>query len=161
MNSIPLDAIHWDSGDWIEWHRHEKQPANASCMAPSEDPRARLFTLRTRMLQSARAYFDLTREHLCIYDQIGQIHAGLTFDLPWDGTSPIGTVSKDAQIITLPPDGDLGRIQVDMTRPFEVLIVVRIPQNFTPEARIMPRTALPDQQIGTFELHWSDMPMAP
>ncbi|WP_300055894.1 hypothetical protein [uncultured Roseobacter sp.] len=60
MSNIPADATHWDSGDWIDWHR-QPVPGPAPCSAPSEDPRARLYTLHMRMLQCARAYFEMTR----------------------------------------------------------------------------------------------------
>ncbi|MGZ2258367.1 hypothetical protein [Roseobacter sp. A03A-229] len=162
MSNIPADAAHWDSGDWIDWHRTATPPAQgaAPCSAPSSDPRARLHTLHTRMLQCARAYFEMTGLHLPIYDGIARIEAALAFDLPT--TDPVlGEGDLDAaQIIVLPPHVGHEIVTVDLARPFCCLIVVRIKEDFTSDARMMPRKRLPDRQDGTVEVSWRDMPKA-
>ncbi len=162
MSNIPSDAIHWDGSDWIEWHRKPAQPlpGPAPCTAPSDDPRARLHALHARMLQCARAYFEMTGHHLPIYDGIARIAAAISFDLP--ATDPVaGDGDLDpAQIIALPPHMAHNIATVDLSEPFSSLILVRIAPDFTSDARMMPRKRLPDRQSGTVEVSWRDMPKA-
>ncbi|MFK7879113.1 hypothetical protein [Roseobacter sp.] len=157
MNKIPSDAIHWDSGDWIDWHRNALHPTTPPCAAPSEDPRARLHTLHMRMLQSARAYFELTGEHLPIYEGIAKIHASLELDLPSKINSEDDT-ANNVLVVTLPPNRPSDIVTIDLSEPFGSLIVVRITQSFTAECRIMARTALPDRRDGKYDIHWRDLP---
>ncbi|WP_299736176.1 hypothetical protein [uncultured Roseobacter sp.] len=158
MGEIPTDATHWDTGDWIDWHRNAQLPANPPCAAPSEDPRARLHTLHMRMLQCARAYFTLTGDHLPIYEDIAKVHAALAFDLPSESRLICNADNEPAQIITLAPNNPLNIVTVDLAKPFWCLIVVRINNNFVAEGRMMRRASLPDQREGTFEIHWRDLP---
>ncbi|WP_299670782.1 hypothetical protein [uncultured Roseobacter sp.] len=159
MSNIPADATHWDSGDWIDWHR-QPVPGPAPCSAPSEDPRARLYTLHMRMLQCARAYFEMTGLHLPIYDGIARLQAAIAFDLPT--TDPVlGESDLDpAQIIALPPHVGHEIVTVDLSIPFSSLIVVRIKDDFTSDARMLPRWRLPDRTEGTVEVSWRGMPKA-
>ncbi|MCV3273919.1 hypothetical protein [Roseobacter sinensis] len=162
MSNIPADATHWDSGDWIDWHRKAAAPVRevAPCAAASADPRARLHTLHTRMLQCARSYFEMTGLHLPIYDGIARIEAALAFDLPT--TDPVlGEGDLDAaQIIALPPYAGHEIVTVDLSQPFCCVIAVRIKPDFTSDARMMPRKRLPDQTEGSVEISWRDMPKA-
>ncbi|GFE48577.1 hypothetical protein So717_03300 [Roseobacter cerasinus] len=162
MSNIPADAAHWDSGDWIDWHRQAAPPQHTSapCAAPSDDPQARLHSLHLRMIQCARAYHELTGLHLPIYEGIARIHAAIAFDLP--ASDPVqGEYDLDAaQIITLAPGGPHDIITVDLSQPFCCLIVVRINEDFSSEARMMPRKRLPDQADRSIDLRWRDMPTA-
>ncbi|MBW4707854.1 hypothetical protein KX928_08660 [Roseobacter sp. YSTF-M11] len=158
MGSIPADAIHWDSGDWIEWHRTAAPPENPPCSAPSEDPQARLHTLRTRLLQCARAYFEMSGQHLPVYDSIAKVHAALAFDLPLDQNTCANTDGTPPQLIVIAPHGPTDVVSVDLSKAFCCLIVVRIRDNFKVEGRMMPRATLPDRTEGQIDLHWRDLP---
>lgn len=158
MGTIPADATHWDSGDWIDWHRKIAARDESPCAAPSADPRARLHTLRTRMLQCARTYFELTGKHLPIYEGIARIHASLAFDLPTKDPAACDIDTAPMQLITIPPHGAHDVFTVDFAAPFCCLIVVRITDSFLSEARMMPRTALPDRSDRPVELRWGDLP---
>lgn len=157
MGNIPADATHWDSGDWIDWHRKTAPATPIPCAAPSDDPVARLHTLHMRMLQCARAYFELSGQHLPIYDAIARIHAAVAFDLPTKppaATDPTPT----AQIIAIPPHRAHDIVTVDFSAPFSCLVVVRIDDEFASEAKMVPRSALPDRNGGTLEVRWRDLP---
>ncbi|WP_299782780.1 hypothetical protein [uncultured Roseobacter sp.] len=158
MGTIPADATHWDSGDWIDWHRKGTPPHGDTCTAPSDDPAARLHTLYMRLLQSARAYFELTGEHLPIYEGIARLHVAIAFDLPTRGPVRCHDDCKPAQLITIAPHGPHDVVSVDMSLPFCCLIVVRIKDNFTSEARMVPADALPDSAGDTVQLRWRDLP---
>ncbi|MEM9639056.1 MAG: hypothetical protein AAGA94_15505 [Pseudomonadota bacterium] len=158
MGTIPADATHWDSGDWIDWHRKATPPGDTPCHAPSEDPTARLHTLHTRLLQCARAHFELTGSHLPVYDAVAHIHAAIAFDLPVSGPLTCDGAEGPVQLITIAPHGPHDIVSVDLTRPFCCLVVVRIKDNFTSEARMMPRGALPDGGESSLEMRWRDLP---
>ncbi|MGC3936558.1 hypothetical protein ACOTTU_02010 [Roseobacter sp. EG26] len=158
MASIPADAIHWDSGDWIDWHRNATPPDPAPCAAPSEDPLARLHTLRTRMLQCARAFHELSGQHLPIYEGIARVHAALAFDLPLDEDISAADSADQPCIIVIPPLGATDMITFDPATPCSCLIVVRIKDNFKAEARMMPCTNLPKATDGPIQLRWRDLP---
>lgn len=161
MGEIPADAAHWDSGDWINWHRNAAPVSgDAPPASPSEDPRARLHMLHTRMLQCARVYFETTGHHLPIYDGIARIHAALAFDLPAPDPVAGDVDSGAAQIIVIPPQSGHDVVQVALSEPFCCLIVVRIAGDFTSAARMMPRKRLPDRAGGTVEIRWRDLPVA-
>ncbi|WP_300055897.1 hypothetical protein [uncultured Roseobacter sp.] len=49
---------------------------------------------------------------------------------------------------------------VDLSIPFSSLIVVRIKDDFTSDARMLPRWRLPDRTEGTVEVSWRGMPKA-
>ncbi|WP_299965364.1 hypothetical protein [uncultured Roseobacter sp.] len=153
MSNIPADAAHWDSGDWIDWHRQATTTGNWTTEDPSDDPLARMHALKARMLQCAQSYFDLTGQHLPIYDAIGRIHGAIVLETP-------GLVQPSpeagAQIVTIAPNAGHDTVTADMSKPFSCLIVVRIAPNFTSDARLLPRVALPD--IGRTELRWRDLP---
>lgn len=161
MGKIPADATHWDSGDWINWHRNAMPaPKDPPCAVPSDDPKARLHTLHMRMLQCARTYFEMTGHHLPVYDGIARIQAALAFDLPT--TDPVvGPFDLDAaQIIVIPPHSGHETVHPSLSEPFCCLIVVRIADDFSSEARMMPRKRMPDCTDGTVEIRWRDLPVA-
>ncbi|MDW3184533.1 hypothetical protein [Roseobacter sp.] len=158
MGTIPADATHWDSGDWIDWHRHVATPPGDTCAAPSEDTAARLHMLHMRLLQSARAYFELTGTHLPVYDGIARLHAAIAFDLPLRGPLCCDGSADPAQVIAIAPHGPHNIVSVDLSAPFCCLIVVRIKDNFTSEARMVPRHALPESGEGSIDLCWRDLP---
>lgn len=157
MNKIPTDAIHWDSGDWIDWHRQVKHPASAPCTAPSEEPHACLYALRTSLLQNARAFLELTGDHLPIYDAIARIHAIIALDLPLKTLGDC-EAAFDVEVIVLPPHAPGDSVRVDLSKPFSSLVVVRIAPDFTTQVRIIARTALPQQRENTLDIDWHDLP---
>ncbi|MEP2642006.1 hypothetical protein [Roseobacter sp.] len=162
MGNIPADATHWDSGDWIEWHRTSavSEQRVGFYTAPSDDPIARLHALHTRLLHSARGYLDLTGQHLPIYDEIARVHAAIALDLP--ATDPLlaADAPEGVQVIALPPYATNNIVHINLVRPFCCLIVVRIKTNFTSEARMVARKQLPPSSDTVLEMRWTDLPTA-
>lgn len=158
MGTIPADAPHWDSGDWIDWHRNGTSVPGDPYNTPSEDTAARLHTLHTRLLQSARAYFELTGTHLPVYEGIARLHVAIAFDMPLRGSVRCEGNAAPAQVLTIAPHGPHNIVSVDLSTPFCCLIIVRIKDNFTSEARMLPRHALPASSAGTVNLCWRDLP---
>ncbi len=85
MGKIPEDAIHWDSGDWLEWHRSPTGPDQGDIGEASSEPFARLAALHVSLLRAAKAYFELTGHHLPVYREIAYTHAAIHCDLPLEG----------------------------------------------------------------------------
>lgn len=85
MGQIPEDAAHWDSGDWIEWHRTTTGLEDSPCSAAAQDELARLTALHVTLLRAAKAYFAMTGHHLPVYREIAHIHAAIHCDLPLEG----------------------------------------------------------------------------
>ncbi|MEM1073983.1 MAG: hypothetical protein AAF665_00910 [Pseudomonadota bacterium] len=155
---VPADAAHWDSGDWIEWHRTATGVDDRPCAAAAaQDGLARLTALHVNLLRAARSYYTLTRSHLPVYDAIAQVHAAIYCDLPFEG-SERNVDATGVEILHIPPHGPSNTVTVDLTKVFQTLIVVRIKDNFTTEARMIPREAMPDASEMTFTLSWPCLP---
>ncbi|WP_300031433.1 hypothetical protein [uncultured Roseobacter sp.] len=136
MTTIPADAAHWDTGDWIEWHRTPDSVVQAPCSAAS-DTGARLMALEVSLLRSARVHFHLTGDHLPVYEAIARVHAALHYDVPLDRSR-----AQDVLTLVLPPMGPGNTVTVDLSHAFRSLLVVRIRDNFTTESRMCPRAEL-------------------
>ena len=158
MGHIPDDATHWDSGDWIEFHRSSTGLDDRPCSAAAQDPLARMTAMHVSMLRAAKSYYEITGHHLPIYPMIAHVHAAIFFDLPLEGPQR-ESARSGVEILHLPPHGPGNTVTVDLTRPFHTLIVVRILDNFTTEARMIARDTLPGaREDGQYELSWQAMP---
>lgn len=158
MGQIPEDATHWDSGDWIEWHRSAPGLDDRPCSsAAQEDPLAKLAALHVSLVRAAKAHFQLTGEHLPVYHAIAHTHAAINFDLPYEGAGRT-CAATGVEVVFIPPHGPTNIVEIDMSRPFKMVIAVRIKDNFTVEARSMRRSMLPTREEGILELNWQSMP---
>ena len=117
----------------------------------------RLMALQLRLRRAARAYFDLTGAHLPICRQIAQVHAALHCDVPFSLGGQSCTASG-VEILCLPPDAQDTAVLVDLSKPFATLIVVRIHEDFSCEARMIPRRALPPAAEGRHRVPWESLP---
>lgn len=154
---IPKDARHWDSGDWIEWHRRVSNVDAQPTTATAYDRLARLTALNVSLLRAARIHYELTSTHLPVYEAIAQTTAAIHFDLPFEGPDR-RCPSGGTEILYIPPHGPNNIVEVDLSSPFEALIVVRIKDNFSCEARMVTRAELPETASDVFKLSWQAMP---
>ena len=157
IGHIPKDATHWDSGDWIEWHRGVSNADEPPTSAAAHDKLARLTALKVSLLRSARSYYDLTGEHLPVYNAIAHVHAAIHFDLDLERSDRV-CPPEGTEILFIPPHGPTNIVEVDLDVPFAALVVVRIKDNFSCEARMIMRASLPKDASGTFKLRWKAMP---
>lgn len=157
MGQIPEDAAHWDSGDWIEWHRTSTGLDARPCGAAAQDPTARLTALHVSLLRAAKAYFVLTGHDLPVYREIAHVHAAIYCDVPLEGPDR-SCAETGVEILHMPPHEPDNFVEVDMSRTFASLIVVRIKDNFTCEARMIQRRALPEQAAGLHKIRWQALP---
>lgn len=158
MNKIPDDAKHWDTGDWIAWHRSSEDSHNVQCISPSEDGSARLTALLVSLLRAARIHFALTGMHLPVFDVIARTHGALHFGLD---LRPNSHADTSMQIVHIPPHGPTNRVRVDLDQPCTQILVVRIKDNFSVEARMIARAHLPDRSDNPFDISWNDLPQIP
>lgn len=157
MGQIPEDAAHWDSGDWIEWHRSATGLDQSDVIEASTEPFARLAALHVSLLRAAKGYFDLTGHHLPVYREIALTHAAIHCDLPFEGPDRT-CIPTGVEVMWLAPHGPSNTVNVDLTLPFRTLIVVRIKDNFKSEARMIQREALPESHDGLYPLSWKALP---
>ncbi|MEE4187942.1 MAG: hypothetical protein V2I76_05775 [Roseobacter sp.] len=157
MGQIPEDAAHWDSGDWIEWHRSSTGVDKNDTPEAAVEPLARLAALHVNLTRAARGYYELTGHHLPVYQQIAYTHAAIHCDLPLEGPDRVCR-STGVEILWIEPHGPGNTVDVDLTRPFATLIVVRIRDNFKSEARMIQRAALPESYDGHYPLSWKALP---
>lgn len=156
MGKIPEDAIHWNSGDWIEWHRSAEGLDERPCSAATdEDPLARLTALQVSLLRAAKTYYVLTGDHLPIYPAMAEVNAAIHFEAP---LTAVARQEAGVKLLHLPPHRPQSAVEVDLADEFDLLIVVRIRDNFAVEARAMPRSALPNRCNGSFKMSWKSMP---
>lgn len=157
MGQIPEDAAHWDSGDWIEWHRTAPGLDQSDVIEASPEPLARLAALHVSLLRAAKGYFEITGHHLPVYREIALTHAAIHCDLPFEGPDRT-CADTGVEVLWLPPHGPSNIVDVDLTLPFKTLIVVRIKDNFKSEARMIQRSALPKCHDGLYPLKWKALP---
>lgn len=157
MGQIPEDAAHWDSGDWIEWHRTETGFDDRPCNAATQDPMARLTALHVSLLRAAKAYHVLTGHHLPVYKQIAHVHAAIYCDVPLEGPDRDCTATG-VEVLYLEPHGPDNFVEIDMSKKFASAIVVRIKDNFTCEARMIHRRNLPEKADGMHKIRWQALP---
>lgn len=159
MGQIPDDATHWDSGDWIDYHRTLTGLDDSDCAAAtSEEPLARLTALHVSLLRSAKAYFQMTGHHLPVYRELAQSYAAIHCDLPFEGPDR-DCETSGVEVLHLPPHAPDNIVHVDLTRAFATLIVVRIKDNFTCEARMIQRSRLPETHDGLYPIRWLALPI--
>jgi hypothetical protein len=155
MVQIPVDAAHWDSGDWIQWHRGGPKLPDLPCPA-KEDLDARLALLQVSLARAARSFFELTGQHLGIYDQMARVHAARHFGIPLGCEDVLEETS--VLLLTLRPFSRTQSVAVDLTLPFSSVLVVRIDNNFQAEARIITRRRLGEGNRGVKTLKWRELP---
>ena len=156
MGKIPKDAIHWDSGDWIDWHRSAEGLDERPCSAAAEeDSLARLTALHVSLLRAAKTYYVLTGDQLPVYPAIAEVSAAIQFDAPM---TVAARQKAGVKLLHLPPHGPHNTVELDLADEFDLLIVVQIKDNFAVEARAMARSALPNRRNGSFKLSWRSMP---
>ncbi|MFK7743410.1 MAG: hypothetical protein AB8B47_00040 [Roseobacter sp.] len=157
MGRIPKDAKHWDSGDWIEWHRTPTGADDRICAAATSDPSARLAALHVNLLRAAKGYFEMTGQHLPVYRTIAHVFAALHYNVDLEGPERTCAASG-LEVLCIRPNDPTGVVEVDLSAPFTALLVVRIDDNFTTQARVMDRDLLPDRTTGSYTLSWQAMP---
>lgn len=157
MGKIPDDATHWDGGDWIEYHRAPTGIVHNPYEATAHDAMARLTALRVNLLRAAKGYFELTGHHLPVYKQIAHVHAAIYCDLPLEGPDRRYD-ETGVEIMYLPPHSGDEAVEIDLQKHFGTLIVVRINDDFTSEARMVPRAALPSNFDGPYKMRWQALP---
>ena len=154
MGQIPDDAIHWDSGDWIAWHQTGDGLDTAPCSAAAEDDHlARLTALQVNMLRAAKSYLAMTGQHLPLYPQIAEVCAAIHYDLPLGSTY----VTSGVELMWIAPNAPVNSVDVDLTKDFDMLVVVRIKDNFTVEARAILRQHLPQPRADLFTVRWQSL----
>ncbi len=156
MGKIPEDAIHWDSGDWIDWHRSADGLDEGPCgAAAEEDTLARLTALHVNLLRAAKTYHVVSGDHLPVYPAIAEVYAAIHFDLPMRAAD---RKNGPVKLLHIPPLGPNTTVEVNLADDFDLLIVVRIKDSFAVEARTLPRDALPAKSKGLHTLSWKSMP---
>lgn len=158
MGQIPEDAIHWDSGDWIAWHRSVEGIDDRPCGAATEDSVARIAALHVSLLRAAKSYFQMTGKHLPVYPFIAESYAAMHFDLPLVRNEQSENRKREIKLMHIPPHGPGNTVEVDLSNTFGLLVVVRIKDNFSVEARMIKRSALPRRSSGTHEVNWQSLP---
>ena len=157
MAQIPQDAAHWDSGDWIEWHRRKRGLDERPCSAATQDTLARMTALHVSLLRAAKGYFTMTGHHLPVYREIAHTYAAIHCDLALEGPNR-SCEDSGIEIMWLEPHAPDSIVNVDLSLPFTTLIVVRISDNFKPKAAMIQRSALPDSHDGLYPLSWRAIP---
>ncbi|ABG32831.1 hypothetical protein CEP88_06255 [Roseobacter denitrificans] len=157
MGEIPDDATHWDTGDWIEWHRTSLGVDHRPCAAAAQDQQAQMTALHINLLRAAKGYFEMTGHHLPVYPQIAHVHAAIFCDLPMDG--PDRTCAQTGvEVACLAPHSPSDEVEVDLSHDFVTLIVVKISDDFTAQARMISRADLPKSKDGPYRVAWQALP---
>ncbi len=156
MTTIPPDAADWDSGDWIEWHRQRDDGAATPCTAASDDQMAKAHSVYSALIHAARSYHRLTGQHLRVYPAIANLYGTLHHGLPLHGPAQLAGGWTKVECIS--PQAATNIITVDLTVPFDQLLVVRISPDFEIEGRMIARSALPQTATVNYDLQWSDLP---
>ncbi|MDW4497476.1 hypothetical protein R5H30_05745 [Sulfitobacter sp. D35] len=150
---IPTDAVHWDSGDWIDWYRRQGT-AEPGEIAPEVDPDARVRLAYRALLQTAKLYHEATGRHLPVYEALAELHGVVAHGLSLDRDRQDTTL----RIACIAPYAEPRLLRIDFAQEFDRLLAVSIAPDFGIESRLIERHQLHGCIKGVARLKWSELP---
>lgn len=165
MTGIPVtgagDAI-WDEGEWISWEfinlqleEPDQLESEDSC---KESDRRLLFG---RLLATAKDYYDITGRHLQIFGELGEMYAETEYGLKRNRPGAPGADGRigneHVEVKTIGPTKTKQSVSVKRAGNWSRLIVVKISEDYSIQARILRRSDLKRGATGQAKVSWGSM----
>lgn len=135
------DDGEWISWDWINGEIYQQELAQTY---PEAEPE--LVEVFEQLVEAATDYKALTGRYLQIWGELGELYAEIKFGVKLHRPHTAGSDGKlgndFVEIKTISPENAKSKIYVKRAGNFSKLLVVRISDNFTFEARMIERREL-------------------
>lgn len=176
MTGLPIDAngdAIWDDGEWISWawiNQNMADPEDQEWVHPFElgidvllPPSERASTLQMyeifgSLVEAAREYFELTRRHLPIYGELGEIYAELKHGLKRfkpGAPGADGKIGNDfVEVKTISPHKLVDQVVVKKAGNFNKLLIVKISSDLKFKSVLLDRKDLKSQGAELFKAKW-------
>ncbi len=149
----------WDDGEWISWDYINDHLADLELQAQYPHATRDAALLFESLIEHAAAYSALTGRFLEIWGELGELYVETRFGLrrhPAYREGSDGTLDgAETEVKTLSPLRRSDCARVKNTNGFECLVVVKISEDFSFEARRFTRGALRGGGK-LLRAHWED-----
>jgi hypothetical protein len=159
--TVPADAI-WDDGEWISWdyiNQHIDDGSDDSCdddFLPDDSVKDIFYDL----VGAAKRYYQTTGRYLSIWGELGEVYAQFQYGIkrhrPYTQGSDGRVMNDMIEIKTISPEKTNDEVRVKRAGNFNMLLVVKIDENFDFESKMIDRKYLPKGDGKYASVKWSD-----
>ena len=164
----PSDGI-WDDGEWISWEyinhhlvdEDDDCGVDGDCPVESPSPSTlQLWELLGELVESARTYIEVTGRHLPIYGELGELYGEIKYGIKRhkpNAEGSDGRMGNDfVEIKTISPHKTNDTVTVKRAGNFNKLLIVKISESFTFEAKMIDRKSLRKGDGKYAKATWTD-----
>ncbi|GAB1487968.1 hypothetical protein MASR2M8_04110 [Opitutaceae bacterium] len=162
----------WDDGEWVSWEEisryiDEPLPGPADNRGEaSEESRKTVKELLEELellISEAEELISLGTQHLVNFGEMGELYAEIRYGLKRHrkyAQGSDGRIGNDfVEVKTITPWKSKDRVSVRRQGHFNKLVVVKIDEHFSFDARMVSRAKLPKGSGGkNAKISWSSMP---
>ncbi|MGV7121096.1 hypothetical protein [Sphingopyxis sp. 550A] len=158
------DALYLGDGEWMSWDDFGEDEDFDEVIEQPEaseapfDPDPRLTEIFDRLLGTARDYHDLTGKHLQVYGDLGELHGAIKYGIRLHrnyAQGSDGRLGNDLiEIKTISPIKSTNIIELNLSRNFSKILIVKIDENFEIHSKLIGRKSLRKKQ-GKKRINWS------
>lgn len=154
----------YDDGEWISWEWINGQLYEQEVKETYPHAEPELAMVFEDLIESAKAYHQLTERYLQIWGELGELYAEIKFGIKRHKPHTKGSDGKlgddFVEIKTISPEKDSGKVQVKRAGNFNKLLVVKISPAFEFEGRFIDRKALSKGTGMHARVSWSTLQSA-
>ncbi len=163
-NPPSSDALYLGDGEWMSWEDFGQDEEFDEDLEQSEarealsDPDPRLIEIFDQLLDTARDYHNLTGKHLQVYGDLGELHGAIKYGIRLHrnyAQGSDGRLGNDLiEIKTISPIKSTNVIELNFSRNFSKVLIVKIDENFKIHSKLIERKSLRKKQ-GKKRIRWS------
>ncbi|KTE75066.1 hypothetical protein [Sphingopyxis sp. A083] len=154
----PDNAI-WDDGEWVSWSELDYHFQQQQLRERYPDADLSLIPIFEDLLATAEDYFHLTGRHLQVYGDIGELYGAITYGIRLHRNYAQGSDGKlgndFVEVKTITPFKRNDVVELNMSRNFSKVLIVKISADFEVSGRLIGRRALPKSKKDRVLLDWA------
>jgi len=136
----------WDDGEWISWDWINDQISRQERAEKYPDAEPEVVEVFERLVEVAVDYKGATGKYLQIWGELGELYAEVRFGLKRHRAHTQGSDGKlgddFVEVKTISPEKTGSKVHVKRAGNFNKLLVVKIGEDFSFEAKMIDRRAL-------------------
>ncbi len=157
------DRAFYDDGEWITWSEIDEHLQVQEWDAKYPNGIRSLIPYFEDLLLLAERYHNETGLHLAAYGDIGELFGAITYGIKLNRTYAQGSDGRlgndHVEVKTITPFKSKDEVEVDTSRHFNKLLVVKINESFQVSGRMIDRKDLPKRSGRYLRVRWSDLPI--
>lgn len=157
------DRAFYDDGGWITWSEIDEQLRHKEWVAKYPNAIRSIIPYFENLTSLAESYHLETGLHLSVYGDIGELFGAITYGIKLNRTYAQGSDGRlgndHVEITTITPFKSKDVVEVDTSRHFSKLLVVKINAEFQVSGRIIDRKQLPKRSGRYLRIRWDDLPV--